>query len=158
MKIRTLCVLCAAAVLLGACSSESSTSAQKSDSAAESEKQALADEKAKEERAAARAQKIKSLTDASNALVLRPGAIDRCLKPEGPSAIEISWDATAFGTEGVHVFLQNPGEEKKLWSTSGAIGSDKTGEWMNDGAKVILVNGVNDEVISSLELRGAPCE
>lgn len=105
-----------------------------------------------------RAKKLEPLTDPAGALTLKPGGIDRCKTSDGPVSIEVSWDARAFGTEGVHVFLQNPNEERKLWSSAGAVGSEKTGEWMQDGSTVILVNAVNGKDIANLTMRDVACD
>lgn len=99
-----------------------------------------------------------SLSDPSNMLILRPGAIDRCTATDGFIAVEVSWDATAAKTEGVHVFLQNAGEERKLWSSAGAVGKDTTGKWMRDGSKVILINASNEQELAHVQLKDAPCE
>lgn len=105
-----------------------------------------------------RAKKLEPLTDPAGALTLKPGGIDRCKTSDGPVSIEVSWNATAFGTEGVHVFLQNPNEERKLWSSAGAVGSERTGEWMQDGSMVILVNAANGMDIANLTMRDVACD
>ncbi|SDQ88736.1 hypothetical protein [Pseudoxanthomonas sp. CF125] len=99
-----------------------------------------------------------SLSDPSHALTLRPGAIDRCTATDGFIAVEVSWDATGAKTEGVHVFLQNVGEERRLWSSAGAIGKDTTGKWMHEGATVILVNASNDQELARVQLKDVPCD
>ena len=107
----------------------------------------------------AKARKIQeSLSEPSHMLTLRPGAIDRCKETDGLAAVEVSWDATAAKTEGVHVFLQNLGEERRLWSTAGAVGKDTTGKWMRDGATVILVNANNDQELARVQLKDVPCD
>ena len=98
------------------------------------------------------------LSDPSNMLTLRPGAIDRCANADGIIAAEVSWDATAAKTEGVHVFLQNAGEERTLWSTAGAVGKDTTGKWMRDGAMVILIDATNQQELARVQLKDVACE
>ena len=99
-----------------------------------------------------------SLSAPSHMLTLRPGAIDRCTNTDGFVAVEVSWDATAAKTEGVHVFLQNAGEERTLWSTAGAVGKDTTGKWMRDGATVILINATNQQELARVQLKDVACE
>lgn len=99
-----------------------------------------------------------SLSDARNLLTLRPGGIDRCADQDGVVSVEIEWNATTANAEGVHVYLQNPGEEAKLWSTAGAVGKDRTGEWMRDGSVVRLVNAGDNQDLATVTLKDVPCE
>ena len=98
-----------------------------------------------------------SISDANGMLTLRPGGIDRCTDDDGVIAVEVEWNATAANTDGVHLYLSSPGEEEKLWSTTGAVGTGTTGEWMRDGSVVRLVNAHGDQEIASVTLKDVPC-
>lgn len=90
-------------------------------------------------------------------LTVDPAIIDLCNKPEGIVASDVSWNATAAGTEGVEVLVQSPGEEKKLWSAAGAVGKARTGPWMRDGSQVILVNGEDRQELARIQIKSQPC-
>lgn len=91
-------------------------------------------------------------------LRVRPGAIDRCAARDGAAAVEVQWDATRARTEGVHVYLHNPGESRKLWSTAGAVGKETTGPWMRDGSTVTLVNATDGHELAQVTLRDVACD
>lgn len=98
-----------------------------------------------------------SKTDAANMLTIRPGAIDRCKAKDGVIAVDVEWNATAAHTEGVKVYLQNVGEEEKLWTASGAVGKETTGKWMRNGATIRLVNADGGKELAKLDLGDVPC-
>ena len=99
-----------------------------------------------------------SLSDPQNMLTVRPGGIDRCTDQDGVISVEVEWNATSAGTEGVHVYLQNPNEEAKLWSSAGAVSKGNTGEWLRDGSTVRLVNADGNQDLASITLKDVPCE
>ena len=99
-----------------------------------------------------------SLSDPQNMLTIRPGGIDRCTDQDGVISVEVEWNATSAGTEGVHVYLQNPDEESKLWTSAGAASKESTGEWLRDGSIVRLVNANGNQDLASITLKDVPCE
>lgn len=90
-------------------------------------------------------------------LTADPAIIDLCNRPEGIVESDISWNATAAGTEGVEVLVQNPGEQKKLWTAAGAVGKARTGPWMRDGSQVFLVNGKDQQELARIQFKSQPC-
>lgn len=99
-----------------------------------------------------------SLSDSQNMLTIRPGGIDRCTDQDGVISVEVEWNASSVGTEGVHIYLQNPNEEAKLWSSAGAVSKGNTGEWLRDGSTVRLVNADGNQDLASITLKDVPCE
>lgn len=98
-----------------------------------------------------------SISSPNGMLTVSPGAIDRCADADGVIAVKVEWNATAANTDGVSLYLSNPGEEEKLWSTTGAQGNGMTGKWMRNGSVVRLVNGHGGEELASLTLKDVPC-
>lgn len=90
-------------------------------------------------------------------LTVDPAVVDACREPEGIVASKVSWNASSAGTEGAEVWLQNPGEEKKLWSAGGAIGASTTGRWMRNDTTVILVNGEDKRELARITIKFKPC-
>ena len=100
-----------------------------------------------------------SLAQTSNGmLTVDPATVDLCKETDGVMAANVSWNASAAGTEGVEVWMQAPGEEKKLWSATGAISSAETGRWLRDGSLVTLVNGEGDkQELAKIQIASRPC-
>lgn len=97
-----------------------------------------------------------SITSTNGMLTVSPAIIDLCRAPEGVVSVDVSWDASSTGTEGTQVWLESPGEGKKLWSQEGAKGEARTGEWMRDGSKVILVGNAGVE-LAQIEISARTC-
>lgn len=74
-------------------------------------------------------------------LKLESSTVDLCKHPSGLMSTLVSWDASALPADGVQIWLQSPGEARKLWTAAPAKGSERTGEWLQNGTKVILVAG-----------------
>ena len=90
-------------------------------------------------------------------LTVEPGIVDACSHPENVAVVSVRWDATAAGTEGVQLFLQDAAGNKKLWSAAGAKGSQDTGPWMADGSEVILVNAADSRELGRVKISFTPC-
>ena len=103
------------------------------------------------------AQPVSLAQTANGMLTVDPATVDLCKETDGFMASKVSWNASAAGTEGVEVWLQSPGEEKKLWSASGAISSAETGRWLRDGSVVTLVNGEGAKELAKIQITSKPC-
>jgi hypothetical protein len=90
-------------------------------------------------------------------LTITPGVIDLCTATDGLVASKVEWDAASTGTNGIQVWLESPGEGKKLWSEAGAVGHSVTGKWLRDGSTVSLVNGETKAELAALRLTAVPC-
>jgi hypothetical protein len=99
-----------------------------------------------------------SKTSENGMLTVDPAIIDLCKEKEGIVASKVSWNATSAKTEGAQIWLQDSGQERKLWSAGGALESSTTGRWMRDGSTVILVNGENDEELARIAITARPCD
>ena len=94
----------------------------------------------------------------SKYLSLEDTAVDLCKHADGLMATQISWDASQLPTEGVEIWLQSPGEEKKLWAATTPKGTERTGEWLRKGSKVILINGSDKAILQEIVIAEKPCE
>lgn len=90
-------------------------------------------------------------------LKLDQSVVDLCAHPDGLMATQVSWDASSLPTEGVEVWLQSPGEERKLWAATTPKSTDKTGEWLRNGSKVILINGADKAVLQEIVVTEKAC-
>lgn len=97
-----------------------------------------------------------SRTSDNGMLTVSPAIIDLCTVPEGIIAVDVSWDATSTGTDGTQVWLESPGEGRKLWSAAGAKLQARTGVWMRDGSKVILVGNAGAE-LAQIQISARTC-
>lgn len=90
-------------------------------------------------------------------LTVSPGVANVCGgQTEGMTA-KVKWDASSVQTQGVEVWLQAPGEDKKLWSAAGVVGESKTGPWLRPGSAIFLINGENDQELAKVEITATPC-
>lgn len=93
----------------------------------------------------------------SKFLTLADGAVDLCKHPNGLMATDVSWDATSAGVKEIELYLQNPGEERKLWAATIANGTERTGEWLRNGTQVFLIDRSNGAALDSLTVSERPC-
>lgn len=68
----------------------------------------------------------------------------------------VKWDASAANVDGVHLYLDLPGEESKLWVTSGPVAQQMTGQWLRDGTVVRLVDGAGTG-LAAVTVSDSPC-
>lgn len=104
-----------------------------------------------------RAEVKPALSDDKGMLTIRPGEIDGCAGPDTLTAVDVEWNASIANVDGVHIYIQIPGEEPKLWTTAGPVGQERTGEWLRDGSAVRMLDGAQNE-LASLTLRSVPCQ
>lgn len=138
MKIfpKSLSVLLAlsVAIVLGGCTPDQERSPATS----------TATESAVTDSAGAKAEVVAGAGTPLRYLKLESSSIDLCKHPSGLMSAQVSWDASALPADGVQIWLQSPGEARKLWTAAAAKGSERTGEWLQNGTKVILVAGHGD--------------
>lgn len=96
-------------------------------------------------------------TSENGMLTVDPAVVDTCSRPDNVVAARVSWNASAAGTEGIEIWLQSPGEERKLWLASGAVASEQTGPWLKDGSTVTLVNGEDKRELATVLIEGRGC-
>lgn len=90
-------------------------------------------------------------------LSVSPGVANECGGPSEGMSAQVKWDASSVQTQGVEVWLQAPGEDKKLWSAGGVVGESKTGPWLRPGSMIFLINGENDQELAKIEITAAEC-
>lgn len=84
-----------------------------------------------------------------------PGELENCKQRE---SVEISWDLAGDfpGVTGVQIFV-GPDEEPKLFSSGGASGTTRTGQWTRVGSTFRLVNKKSGEEIERIVIGGPAC-
>lgn len=109
------------------------------------------------EKVPAKSQSVSEKSD-NNMLALDPAFLSLCPGTPELIAAQVTWDASATGTTGVEIWLQSPGEEKKLWAASGATGSGQTGPWMRAGSTVILLDGRDNTELARIAVGTRSCD
>lgn len=98
-----------------------------------------------------------SKTSANGMLTVDPATVDLCSQAEGVVAADVSWNASGKARSGVEVWLQGPGEQKKLWSADGAVHAARTGRWLRAGSLVMLVDGETRQELARIQVDARPC-
>ena len=70
-------------------------------------------------------------------LELDPAVVPSC-KPGYSEIVDVRWDASRSGVEGVSIEVLRPGTASKPWTSGGPTGHKKTGRWGNDGLTFVL--------------------
>ena len=100
---------------------------------------------------------VTAVTSSNGMLTVDPAVIDLCKNPEGIIAADVKWNASSTGTESTEVWLESPGEGRKRWSGAGAIFETRTGTWLRDGSKVILINNGTKQELAQIQIVAKPC-
>lgn len=95
--------------------------------------------------------------NSENGMLTVDPAIVRACPGADAIAAKVRWNATSAGTEGIQLWMQGPGEEKKLWSAAGAVGEGDMGPWLREGSAVILVNGEDKKELARIVIAAVPC-
>ncbi len=106
---------------------------------------------------AERSEVKQALSDDKGMLTIRPGEIEGCLGPSALIAADVEWNASSANVDGIHIYIQSPGEEPKLWTTAGPIGKERTGEWLRSGSVIRMLDGSQNE-LAALMLSSTPCQ
>lgn len=77
---------------------------------------------------------------------------------ETPIAIAtLGWDAGPLAAGGVSVFVESPGNARKLWVEAGQKDQATTGKWVFEGTKFTLQDRVSGAVLALRSVDKIPC-
>ena len=69
----------------------------------------------------------------------------------------LGWDAGALATGGVSIFVESPGNARKLWVEAGQKDQATTGKWVFEGTKFTLQDRVSGAVLAIRSVDKIPC-
>lgn len=69
----------------------------------------------------------------------------------------VKWDAGALAAGGVSVFVESPGNARKLWVEAGQKDQATTGKWVFEGTKFTLQDRVSGAVLAVRSVDKIPC-
>lgn len=77
---------------------------------------------------------------------------------ETPVAVAmLRWDAGALAAGGVSVFVESPGNARKLWLEAGQKDEATTGKWVFEGTRFTLQDRVSGAVLAQRYVDKIPC-
>lgn len=99
-----------------------------------------------------------SVASENGMLTANPGVINLCEVTDEIISSHVSWDASSATTEGVEVWLQGKEEAApKLWSADGPVGNSTTGKWLQNGHRIILIDGASKSELARINIKAVPC-
>ena len=76
----------------------------------------------------------------------------------GPVATAIAnWDASSLKVAGVAIYVESPGNERKLWMEGGATGQASTGKWVFEKSRFTLQDKASGEVLATHVVDAITC-
>jgi|JI8StandDraft_1071087.scaffolds.fasta_scaffold62262_2 hypothetical protein len=77
---------------------------------------------------------------------------------ETPVAIAtVAWDAGALAAGGVSIFVESPGNARKLWAEAGQKDRATTGKWVFQGTRFTLQDRVSGALLAQRSVDTIPC-
>lgn len=70
----------------------------------------------------------------------------------------MGWDAGALAAGGVSVFVESPGNPRKLWVEAGQKDMATTGKWVFEGTQFTLQDRVSGVVLARRAVTKIPCQ
>lgn len=70
----------------------------------------------------------------------------------------MGWDAGALAAGGVSVFVESPGNPRKLWVEAGQKDEATTGKWVFEGTQFTLQDRVSGAVLARRAVTKIPCQ
>jgi hypothetical protein len=70
----------------------------------------------------------------------------------------MGWDAGALAAGGVSVFVESPGNPRKLWVEAGQKDQATTGKWVFEGTQFTLQDRVSGAVLARRAVAKIPCQ
>jgi hypothetical protein len=70
----------------------------------------------------------------------------------------MGWDAGALAAGGVSVFVESPGNPRKLWVEAGQKDTATTGKWVFEGTQFTLQDRVSGAVLARRAVAKIPCQ
>lgn len=92
-------------------------------------------------------------------LTIDPNPYSRCDYPNGRAVVSIGYDAHPAGVKHTQLWFQNKNGKQGLWGQGpGLSPPTKTGEWIHDGMKVLLVDVSNNNLLAVQTVHAAECK
>ena len=91
-------------------------------------------------------------------LTIDPAVVRACPGAPESVAAKVKWDASSMGVQGAQVWMQAPGEEKKLWLSGLPVGEDVTGPWLRAGSTVTLTIGEEQKELARVVVSADDCK
>ena len=75
-----------------------------------------------------------------------------------PVAIaHVTWAAGALAADGVSIYVESPGNARKLWAEAGQKDKATTGKWVFEGTRFTLQDRVSGALLAQRSVDKIPC-
>lgn len=73
------------------------------------------------------------------------------------AAARVHWDAGTLAADGIAVYVESPGNPRKLWMEASAKGEGTTGNWVFPGSRFSLHDRSSGELLAQRIVETIPC-
>jgi hypothetical protein len=91
-------------------------------------------------------------------LSLAPDSFRDCDAKGGAIIVTAKWDVTDSGSTGVAIYVESPGNDRKLWLVGGASGESQTGKWVFDKSKFTMLDKESGKLLAQRAVVAVPCQ
>lgn len=91
-------------------------------------------------------------------LNISSGQFAACAPPHGTVVATVRWDAAPMAAERVEIYVESPGNARKLWTNGGVSGEAETGPWVYDQTRFTLSDARSGKVLAERTLQAVPCK
>lgn len=90
-------------------------------------------------------------------LQITPRSFRTCDTQGGVIAVKASWDVGSINVRNVSIYVESPGNARKLWLEGGASGAEATGVWVFDKTKFTLLDRDSGTVLDEVLVNAEAC-
>jgi hypothetical protein len=92
-------------------------------------------------------------------LTVNPNPYSSCDFPKGHAVVSVGFDARPAGAKHVQIWIQGANAKATLWGQApGFSPAHPTGNWINDGSRLVLVDLGANNILAITTVHAAPCQ
>lgn len=92
-------------------------------------------------------------------LTVTPNPFSSCDFPKGQAVVNVGFDTRPAGIKHAQIWIQRTDGMQVLWGQAPGFSDPRpTGNWMSDGAKLLLVDLDTSNLVAVTTVHAAPCK
>lgn len=91
-------------------------------------------------------------------LSIVPGQFSACQSSNGAVVARARWNVASLGVAQVSIFVESPGNPRKLWVNGGAEGESMTGPWVYDQTRFSMTQSDTGRLLAERTVTAVPCD
>ncbi len=88
---------------------------------------------------------------------ISPGSFLLCKAKDGAVIATAKWDVSSLGVKEVAIYVESPGNPRKLWLIGSHSGAESTGNWVFDQSRFTLIDRLSKKQLAQLAINAIPC-